>query len=188
MGIALAKEIDDSLLPVLKEDRIQSISFIGHSLGGVIIRAALPSLQKYKCFFKTYMSLSTPHLGVGASDSKLVETGLNFLTSWKKYTCLKQLGLKDNEDPRKSYLYHLSAQEGLNWFKDIIFVSSPQDTYSPYDSSRVQLSDRNSSNSKTQQAYSDMVDNLTKQISESHIRRVDVCLKFSKQSLDTFIG
>ena len=125
MGISLAKEIDDSLLLVLKEGRIESISFIGHSLGGIIIRAALPNLLKYKIYFKTYMSLSSPHLGVGASDSKLVETGLNFLTSWKKYTCLKQLGMKDNEDPRKSYLYQLTTQEGLNWFKNIIFVSSP---------------------------------------------------------------
>ena len=43
---------------------IDKISFIGFSLGGVIIRAALPLISKYKSKFYSYMSLATPHLGV----------------------------------------------------------------------------------------------------------------------------
>lgn len=35
---------------------------IGHSMGGIIIRAAIPYLAKFKGQFGLYMSFSTPHL------------------------------------------------------------------------------------------------------------------------------
>lgn len=75
MGNNLAKEIDLMLKRYQEEDRLESVSFIGHSLGGLIIRAALPKLEKYKSCMRTYISFSTPHLGVSSGDSKLVETG-----------------------------------------------------------------------------------------------------------------
>ena len=39
------------------------MSFIGHSIGGLIIRAALPHLAEYAPKFFTYISLGSPHLG-----------------------------------------------------------------------------------------------------------------------------
>lgn len=134
------------------------------------------------------MSFSTPHLGVSAGDSKLVETGFNILTSWKQFTSLKQMGLKDSDNYKDAFLYHLSNQEGFNWFHEIILVSSPQDTYSPYDSSRIQLSKVNSSSKSTQDIYGSMVENINNKLRRHKIRRVDVCMKFAKSSLDTFIG
>lgn len=106
----------------------------------------------------------------------------------KKFPCLKQLGLKDHSDPDKTFLYNLSKADGLGYFRHIILVSSPQDTYSPYDSSRIQVSKQNSSNLRTSQAYFDMVDNILSRIKSDALRRVDCCLKFSKSSIDTFIG
>lgn len=75
MGVNLAREVEEVVHKAYHDQMLGSISFIGHSLGGVIIRAALPHLLKYKQFFKCYMTFSTPHLGVGASDSKLIEAG-----------------------------------------------------------------------------------------------------------------
>lgn len=76
MGEKLAKEVDSHLKQYLEEDRLGSLSFIGHSLGGLLIRAALPHLQKYKEFMKTLITFSSPHLGVSSGDSMLVETGI----------------------------------------------------------------------------------------------------------------
>ena len=43
---------------------IDKISFFGFSLGGIIVRAILPKLSKYKDKFYTYVSFGTPHLGL----------------------------------------------------------------------------------------------------------------------------
>lgn len=134
------------------------------------------------------MTFSTPHLGVSAGDSRLVEAGFNILTSWKQFTSLKQMGLKDNDDFSKTFLFQLSKAEGLNWFKEIILISSPQDNYSPYDSSRMQISKVNSSSKSSAEIYVGMVENLTNKMAHHKVRRVDVCFKFPKSSLDTFIG
>ena len=40
------------------------------------------------------------------------------------------------------YLYKLSQERGLEWFKNVIFVSSYQDMYAPFDSARVQISNK----------------------------------------------
>ncbi len=51
------------------------ISFIGHSLGGIIIRAAFDYLKEYKSCMHTFITLSSPHLGVNYNDSHLVDAG-----------------------------------------------------------------------------------------------------------------
>ena len=52
------------------------MSFIGYSLGGLIIRACLPHLEQYADKMYTYFSLSSPHLGYLSNASKIVEAGL----------------------------------------------------------------------------------------------------------------
>lgn len=44
MGVRLASEIRQEVARIGK-DKIDKISFIGHSLGGIIIRSALPLVQ-----------------------------------------------------------------------------------------------------------------------------------------------
>ena len=51
------------------------ISFVGHSLGGLIIRAAIPNLKEYSKKLFCYISLCTPHLGYIFTKSKLVDVG-----------------------------------------------------------------------------------------------------------------
>jgi hypothetical protein len=45
--------------------------------------------------------------------------------------------MTDAKDLEKTALFDLSRQEGLGWFKQIIFVSSFQDQYAPFDSARI---------------------------------------------------
>jgi hypothetical protein len=45
--------------------------------------------------------------------------------------------MQDCKELEKTALYDLSKQEGLNWFKQVILVSSFQDQYAPFDSARI---------------------------------------------------
>ena len=67
------------------------LSFIGHSLGGLIIRAALPQLKEYEKNMHTYISLATPHCGYASSESVLVDTGLMMIQKWNKCKTLEEL-------------------------------------------------------------------------------------------------
>ena len=82
---------------------------------------------------------------------------------WKKSESLAQLALRDHSDPRQSFLYQLSQSPGavclcldlftvliivlwvlffmlgLNYFKNILLVSSVQDQYVPYHSARIEM-------------------------------------------------
>lgn len=52
-------------------------SFIGHSLGNIIIRSVLtrPRFRYYLSKLHTFLSLSGPHLGTLYNNSALVSTG-----------------------------------------------------------------------------------------------------------------
>ena len=54
-------------------------SFVGHSLGNIIIRSALghPEMRPFLDKIHTFLSLSGPHLGMLYPTSSLVSTGNN---------------------------------------------------------------------------------------------------------------
>jgi predicted esterase len=56
----------------------QRISFIGHSLGNLVVRATVSHtrFERYKSLLYTYLSLSGPHLGTLFNSSGLVNMGL----------------------------------------------------------------------------------------------------------------
>ena len=112
---------------------------MGHSLGGLIIRAALPYLQMYKTKIKNFVTLSTPHLGYAAHSSAIINTAIWIFKKWSNSSSLNQLSLTDTKDVRKSFLYQMSSFPGLSWFSNVILVSSKQDTYAPYDSARIEV-------------------------------------------------
>ena len=95
------------------------MSFIGYSLGGVIIRACLPHLEQYKDKMFSYFSLSSPHLGYMYNSSKIIEAGIWILKKWKKSQCLTQLSLADASNPEDTFLYKLS-QSPVNFFQFIL--------------------------------------------------------------------
>jgi hypothetical protein len=111
---------------------------IGHSMGGIIIRSALPRLEKYKENFHSFITFSSPHVGYTYSTSKLVDAGLWLLNTMKKCTSILQLTMQDSETIEDCFLYKLSMKAGLRWFKKVVFLASQQDLYVPFHSARVQ--------------------------------------------------
>ena len=76
MGKNLAIEVTS----LINEQSVPfKISFIGHSLGGIIIRASLPHLSKYKDMMFSYISLSSPHLGYMYNSSTLIDAGIRII-------------------------------------------------------------------------------------------------------------
>lgn len=147
MGINLAKEVKKYIKDwcYSKDQKtlyLNKLSFVGHSLGGLIIRSALPQLEDYKDQMYGYMSLGSPHLGYMINTNSLINAAMWFLKNWKSSESLKQLSMSDRHQPRDCYLYKLSESPGLNWFKQLIFCGSNQDNYAPYESSRVQICSR----------------------------------------------
>ena len=76
MGKRLASEVATFIQDNLPLTSLGRISFVGHSLGGVIIRACLPHLEQFKDKMFTFLSLSAPQLGYLYTSSKIIEAGL----------------------------------------------------------------------------------------------------------------
>lgn len=124
MGKRLAEEVHQYVRESCPGSQLGRLTFIGHSLGGLIIRAALPLLEKYQDKFHGFLTLCSPHLGYMYKSSKLFTTGMWVLKSWKKSIVLNQLSMTDNKNIDQTVIYQLSMQRGLEYFKHIILVSS----------------------------------------------------------------
>ena len=72
-----------------KTHKIDRISFVGHSLGGLIVRSALPYLVKYQEKMHGYLSLTSPHLGYMYNTNSIISTGMWFLKRYHKSDSLK---------------------------------------------------------------------------------------------------
>lgn len=77
------------------QNSLSKISFVGHSLGGVKIRAALPKLLEFRDKFYCFMSFSSPHLGYISNKSFFIEKGIALLQVMKNSICLQQLQMAD---------------------------------------------------------------------------------------------
>ncbi|KAJ7991361.1 hypothetical protein DPEC_G00283010 [Dallia pectoralis] len=141
---------------------IGRISFIGHSLGNVIIRSVLtrPRFRCYLVKLHTFLSLSGPHLGTLYNNSTLVSTGLWLIQKLKKSGSLLQLTCRDHADPRKTFLYLLSQKPGLQFFKNVVLVASPQDRYVPFHSARIEMCRTALRDRTTGPVYTEMINNL----------------------------
>ncbi|XP_061123297.1 protein FAM135B isoform X4 [Syngnathus typhle] len=148
---------------------IGRISFIGHSLGNVIIRSVLtrPRFRCYLARLHTFLSLSGPHLGTLYNNSTLVSTGLWLMQKLKKSGSLLQLTFRDNLDPRKTFLYLLSQKPGLQFFKNVVLVASPQDRYVPFHSARIEMCKTALKDKSTGPVYTEMINNLLQPLVEA---------------------
>lgn len=72
MGKNLSEEVKNYINTWSFTTKI-TISFVAHSLGGLIVRAALPELE-YD--FHTLMTLGTPHLGYITNNHTLINFGM----------------------------------------------------------------------------------------------------------------
>ena len=83
--------------------------------------------------------------------------GMWLMQKWKKSCSLSQMSFKDHVDPKQTYLYKLSKKPcksgrretchashcfsfpGLEYFKHILLIASPQDRYVPFHSARIEV-------------------------------------------------
>ena len=93
-------------------------------MGGLMVRAALPYLDRLKDKFHGFVSMCSPHLGYMYKTSKLFSTGIWLMNKWKKSTSITQMRMADANKLEDCFLYRLSQCEGLNWFKHMILISS----------------------------------------------------------------
>ncbi|XP_033645053.1 protein FAM135A-like [Asterias rubens] len=173
--------------------RPKKLSFIGHSLGTIIIRSALtrPQLEPYIGRMYTFLSLSGPHLGQLYNSSTIVNTGMWLMQKWKKSSSLLQLAFKDHSDMRQTFLYKLSISPGLSFFKNVVLVGSLQDRYVPIHSARIELC-RQAVKDKSLigLVYNEMISNLLQPViqnPDSTLIRYDVNHTLST-SANTLIG
>ncbi|PKA61523.1 hypothetical protein AXF42_Ash018810 [Apostasia shenzhenica] len=174
------------------------LSFVGHSIGNIIIRTALTDrlLDPYRKNLYTFMSLSGPHLGYWYSSNSLFNSGLWLLKKLKGAQCIHQLTCSDDPDLQNTFLYKLCEQKTLENFRNIILLSSPQDGYVPYHSARIELCPAASSDhSKKAQVFLEMLNNCLDQIRAPSSKqrtfiRCDVNFDTSNQSknLNAMIG
>lgn len=169
LGKALAREVETF---VSKFSNYSKISFVGHSLGGIIIRAALPFLKKLRPYMCSYVSISVPHLGCRTSKNVLVNLGMNLLVSVKKDVIIKQLQMNEHADPRKTFLFKLSTNDCLHWFENILLVSTSQDSFVPYFSARIQPPVKE--NDEFSRVVREMAKMIWSKVSNKEIIRFDV--------------
>ncbi|KAF7234039.1 hypothetical protein EG68_09878 [Paragonimus skrjabini miyazakii] len=169
------------------------ISFIGHSMGCVLVRALLlsPLFKPYLAKLHTFLSLSGPHLGTVYNSSGLVNMGMWVMQKWKKSESLAQLRLRDESNLRQTYMYRLNASPGLDLFRYVLLVSSPQDRYVPYHSTRIELCRAAvRDNSPLSIIYMEMVTNVLQRLIKSTrttVVRYDVHYSFGS-SANNLIG
>lgn len=142
MGRKLAEEVTEYIRDFCPGPALGRLSFIGYSLGGIIARASLPHLQQYASKLHTFMTLSTPHISFLYSESKLIDAGMWLLKQLKKSESLKQLTMSDDPDLKQTFLYKLSGLQEIGSFKNVVLFGSDQDTYCPYDSATIQVTDK----------------------------------------------
>lgn len=123
MGRRLALELSayftDSFSgpPSDAQHHLGRLSFLCHSLGGLIVRSALnePPLAPYLPKLFTYVSLATPHCGyVFGSENILLNTGIWFLKKWNKSKCLAQLSMTDEPNEENNNQQPASASSAEN--------------------------------------------------------------------------
>lgn len=188
MGQKLALEVANHVREWYPQNALKKLSFFGHSLGGVIIRAALPLLAEFKSKMHLFVTFSSPHLGYAYQDSSLVGAGMWLLKKWRSSKCLEQLEMTDEKDHAESFIYRLSLAEGLGWFKHVVLMSSFLDTYSPYESSRVEVFRKTPTNSLKEAVYIQMAANIISQIKANELYRVDVAFNIKKSDINSLIG
>ncbi|CAN8311886.1 unnamed protein product [Cochlearia groenlandica] len=143
------------------------LSFVGHSIGNVILRTAIADslMDPYRKYLHTYLSLSGPHLGYLYSSNSLFNSGLWLLKKLKSTQVIHQLTLTDDPDLQNTFFFKLCKQKTLDSFKNIILLSSPQDGYVPYHSARVESCQPASfDNSKRGVAFLEMLNSCMDQI------------------------
>mmetsp|Transcript_37942 Transcript_37942/g.60092 ORF Transcript_37942/g.60092 Transcript_37942/m.60092 type:complete len:778 (-) Transcript_37942:131-2464(-) len=186
-GIRLAQEVTNYIQDWCPGSALGRLSFITFSQGGLVVRAALPLLHEYSSKMFTFLTFSCQHLGYKQETYGLVTWGLWRLVDWRKVDYLKQLTMTDAEDPRETFVYRLSKAKGLEYFRWVVFTSSHQDQFAPYDTARA-LKPGSWKNQAEAKVVEEMVRNIWEPVDENRVIRLDINFKIAENTVDNMIG
>ncbi len=141
------------------------ISFVGHSIGNIIIRAAVavPEMAPLRKYLWTFLSVTGPHTGFQGVNA-VQKAGLLFLTKFKKTQSICELSMCDAKNYRDTFLYKLSHKPTFAHFKYVLLLGSKQDGYVPKGSATMTKMVRVDSEGKR---HGELVDNFIGEMSES---------------------
>lgn len=164
------------------------VSFIGHSLGNIVIRSLVtrPELAGLQQKLHLFLSICGPHLGTRYQNG-IVSMGMWAVRKWFNSKSLLQLSLKDAPNARDSFLYHLSEAPSFEYFRHVVLLSSPQDKYVPYHSALVAASTQDGS---LQSALSlEMLQNILTPLREGKVNLVRISVDHNlPASANSMIG
>jgi len=194
----MTNKLVDEILAFIKnayysKSHPKRISFIGHSLGGLLIRSAVTSesLKHLRPRFHTFLSFSAPHLGTVLNSSTLVNTGLWLIQKLKKSACLRQLSCKEKNNVRDTFIYKLSKKKGLEFFKNVLLVACQDDRYVPYQSARIEMCRAAFKDKTLGSVYQEMVNNIMGPVLQNpqiNLRRYHVVHSLATATANAFIG
>ena len=188
----IAQEISTILNSLLSKSlSIHHISFIGHSIGSLVLRLAFnnPLLSPFTKYFHLFLSLNAPHVGV-LFARKPLEWGSKVLSLVGSSALVDELLLKDAKNPRNALLYRMALNHGgkelgqlcvgLSQFKYFYLVSSCQDAFVPFHSERVETTPSIlETESEEADAYQEMVTAFWREFrreeNKTVIKKFDVC-------------
>lgn len=125
-GKRITEEVSEFLLA--KEVLPEKISWVGHSMGALLVRIAANSakLEPFRPLFEDFVSLCGPHTGLYYMDSAVVGAGLWLYEKWKKAASLKQLAL------RGISIFYPKNRPGMKSQKPIQTHKNPQKPVETY--------------------------------------------------------
>lgn len=194
----LSKRLEEEILDYISSNYHSSsepkrISFIGHSLGGVLLRSAMASdsMKHLRSRFHTFLSFASPHLGTIFNNSSLVNTGLWLMQKLRRSTCLRQLSCKEDSNFRNTFIYKLSEKPALEFLKNILLVASAEDKYVPYHSARIEMCKAALKDKTLGSFYNEMINNLLSPVHDSpkiNLLRYHVVHSLPSFTADSYIG
>uniref|UniRef100_A0A7S2V233 DUF676 domain-containing protein n=1 Tax=Fibrocapsa japonica TaxID=94617 RepID=A0A7S2V233_9STRA len=170
------------------------LSFVGHSVGGLIVRAALARggpLDQFSHCLHFFLTLSTPHLGNMFPVSSLVDSGMRTYNSLQTTpeNMIAELLLEDSSGSfQETSLFKLSTGNVLSKFKSLVLVTIAQDLYVPKHSALIQFCEQIELDTREGILYARMVDNLLRNVEPDRVTRLNLKHEFNSWSLDSMIG
>ena len=193
-GMLVADELARYISGMDNPSSVWRISFIGHSLGTLVIRAALtlPTMKPYLDRLHSFVSLGGTHLGYTFGNNSFLSSAMWVYQRWTKSTALRQLNLRDSPSPKSGFVSSLAHQDTLAKFKQVILIASGQDRYAPFYSARIQIAPGATQTSGIGSASIAMVTALMQPILDqrkTQVTRLGVCFGRSHGALlDSAIG
>ena len=170
MGERLADEIAEHIRDC-HNGVVERLSFIAHSMGALISRAALlhQPMEQYFKRLQSLISISGAHLGVSNHmGSWILSNGLSVLRTILGLQSLQELTLRDgnNRSNRSEQtLMHLAKKANFGLFKQVVLVSSPKDSYVSEWSARAEMPEESLSGEESKQ-LSEMSEALVQPLCE----------------------